>query len=137
MKRTAPYAMFVAFDAPSGEECVARRDVSNTPLQSLTLLNDVVFVEAAQALGRLTAARRGTTEARAAWLFSRCLTRPPDAEELAMLVRFHETQKQRFTTARPQAAAIAGPGPGDAVERRHLDGRGRAVLNLDEMVTKE
>src|SRR5262249_15914160 len=44
-KRTAPFAMFTTFDGPSGEACVARRDVSNTPLQALTLLNDVVFTE--------------------------------------------------------------------------------------------
>ncbi len=50
-KRTAPFAMFATFDAPSGEVCVARRDVSNTPLQALTLLNDPAFTEAAQALG--------------------------------------------------------------------------------------
>src|SRR5205085_171776 len=54
-KRTAPYAMFNTFDGPSGEACVARREVSNTPLQALTLLNDAVFVEAAQALGRTLA----------------------------------------------------------------------------------
>ena len=58
-KRTAPYAMFTTFDAPSGEVCVARREVSNTPLQALTLLNDPVFEEAAQALGRMMAARGG------------------------------------------------------------------------------
>ena len=58
-KRTAPYAMLSAFDAPSGEACLARREVSNTPLQSLALLNDTVFVEAAQALGKqLTAEKR-------------------------------------------------------------------------------
>ena len=56
-KRTAPFAMATTFDAPSGEVCVARREVSNTPLQALTLLNDPVFQEAAQALGRLMAAR--------------------------------------------------------------------------------
>ncbi|HZU38901.1 MAG TPA: DUF1549 and DUF1553 domain-containing protein, partial [Gemmataceae bacterium] len=137
MKRTAPYAMFVAFDAPSGEECVARRDVSDTPLQSLTLLNDVVFVEAAQALGRLTATRPGTIEARASWLFRRCLSRPPDHEELAMLVRFYKTQKQRFETAKRQAAAVAGSGSGDVAERAAWAAVARAVLNLDEMVTKE
>ena len=50
-KRTSPFAMATTFDAPSGEVCVARREVSNTPLQALTLLNDPVFQEAAQALG--------------------------------------------------------------------------------------
>ncbi len=33
-KRTAPFAMVGTFDGPSGEVCVARREVSNTPLQS-------------------------------------------------------------------------------------------------------
>ena len=61
-KRTAPFAMFTTFDAPSGEACVARREVSNTPLQALTLLNDAVFIECAQALGRLAAAREGSAE---------------------------------------------------------------------------
>src|SRR5439155_15145754 len=76
-KRTAPYAMFSTFDAPSGEACLARREVSNTPLQALTLLNDSVIVEASQALGRAIAARKDSTENRAIELFRRCLVRPP------------------------------------------------------------
>ncbi len=57
--------MFTTFDAPSGEVCVARRDVSNSPLQALTLLNDPVFEEGAQALGLMMAAAPGTVEERA------------------------------------------------------------------------
>ncbi|MEM7315414.1 MAG: DUF1549 and DUF1553 domain-containing protein, partial [Planctomycetota bacterium] len=49
-KRTAPFAAYVLFDAPSGENCIARRDRSNTPLQALTLLNDKMYLEMAQAL---------------------------------------------------------------------------------------
>src|SRR5690606_36520761 len=51
-KRTAPYAMFFTLDAPSGEACIPRSEVSNTPLKALTLLNDDVFVEVAKAFGR-------------------------------------------------------------------------------------
>src|SRR5207245_5329740 len=71
-KRTAPYAMFNTFDAPSGEACLARREVSNTPLQALTLLNDPVFVQAGQALGSAVAAQAGSVETRATALFPRC-----------------------------------------------------------------
>src|SRR5207244_1305823 len=103
-KRTAPFAMFSTFDAPSGEACVARREVSNTPLQALTLLNDPVFVEASQALGRAIAARPGSAEERAADLFRRCLVRPPSDGERNMLVNFYQSQKRRFAGKELDAA---------------------------------
>jgi hypothetical protein len=136
-KRTAPFAMFSTFDAPSGEACVARREVSNTPLQALTLLNDSVFVEAAQALGRSAAARSGSVESRAAELFRRCLVRPPSDQELKMLVDFYQAQKKRFDDKEVDAVAVAGPGAGDARERAAWTVLARALLNLDETITKE
>ena len=136
MKRTAPFAMFNTFDAPTGESCVARRDVSNTPLQALTLLNDVFFVEVSQALGRTLAAREGTTEARLQLAFRRCLTRPPSPEEVALLTKFFETQKQRFASGELDPKLVAGDGPGDLVERAAWTALVRALLNLDEMITK-
>ena len=42
------HPMLKAFDAPSREECTAKRPRSNTPLASLVLLNDPTFVEAAR-----------------------------------------------------------------------------------------
>jgi hypothetical protein len=135
-KRTTPYAMAATFDAPSGEFCTARREVSNTPLQSLTLLNDPVFTEAAQALGRLTAAKPGTEAEKVEFLFRRCLTRPPVGDETAMLVKFYERQKQRFAAKELDAAAVAGPGEGDAAERAAWAALARALLNVDEAITK-
>jgi hypothetical protein len=135
-KRTAPFAMFSTFDAPSGEACVARREVSNTPLQALTLLNDAVYVEAAQALGRWCAAQQAPVEVRAAELFGRCLVRPPSAEEIKRLVDFYHSQEKRFAAKELDAAAVAGQGEGDACERAAWTVLARVVLNLDETITK-
>jgi hypothetical protein len=135
-KRTAPYATFSLFDAPSGEACVARREVSNTPLQSLALLNDEAFVEAAQALGRQAAALEGDAAARAAFLFRRALTRPPAPDELARLVAFHAAQLARLKAGELPAAELAGPGDGDPAERAAWTAVARALLNLDETMTR-
>jgi hypothetical protein len=135
-KRTAPYAMFIAFDAPSGEACVARRDVSNTPLQALTLLNDTVFVEAAQALGRRVAQASGSVEDRLRYLFRRCLTRPPTAKELELLGRFFAAQKQRFESKALDPKPLAGETEADPAECAAWTALARALLNLDEAITK-
>jgi hypothetical protein len=136
-KRTAPYAAFATFDAPSGEVCVARREMSNTPLQALTLLNDAAFVEAAQALGREMAARPGTLQARVEHLFRRCLTRSPAEKETERLIHFWETQRERCRRKELDAAALAGPGEGDITERAAWMALARVLLNLDEAITKE
>jgi hypothetical protein len=135
-KRTAPYAMFTTFDAPSGEICVARREVSNSPLQALTLLNDLVFQEGAAALGRMMAEEPGPVPERAARLFRRCLARAPQRDELAMLVQFYRRQKEHIEHKELDASKLAGPGPGDPIERAAWMILARALLNLDEAVTK-
>jgi Protein of unknown function (DUF1553) len=116
--------------------CVARREVSNTPLQALTLLNDPVFQEAAQALGRLASASGGAVETRAGDLFQRCVARRPDGEELGRIVTFFQAQKRRFERKELDAAKIAGPGEGDIYGRAAWTVLARAILNLDEAVTK-
>lgn len=136
-KRTAPFAMYATFDAPSGEACVARRDVSNTPLQALTLLNDVIFQEAAQSLGRAMSAKGSAAEPRAAEMFRRCLARSPSAKELSDLVAFLEKQKSRFAAGELDAAAVAGDGAGDVNERAAWTALARVLFNLDEMIVKD
>lgn len=87
-KRTAPFAMLTTFDAPSGEACIARRDVSNTALQALTLLNDEMFLEAARALAKLLAETHQDDRSRIETAFVRMLTRPPSESETTRLLAF-------------------------------------------------
>ena len=136
MKRTAPFAMFNTFDAPSGEACVARRDVSNTPLQALTLLNDVLFEDASRALGHILLTRGGTVEERVRYAFRRCATRPPDNEEVASLVKFMDIQRQRLDRGDLNAEAITGEKSDRAAEWAAWITLARALLNLDESITK-
>jgi len=135
-KRTAPYATFQAFDAPSGEACVARREVSNTPLQSLTLLNDEVFLEAAQALGRKAAAFAGTPEDRARYLFRRTLSRSPQEPELRKVLAFYETQRERLARGEVSASELMGGDGPSVTEEAAWMTVARALLNLDETVTR-
>ena len=135
-KRTTPFALYGTFDAPTGETCIVRRDVSNTPLQALTLLNDVVFVEAAQALGKTLAAQSGSAEDRIRDGFRRILTRLPTDDETAALAKFLETQRTRFAANPASAHALAPEGPGDAADRAAWTALARAIFNLDEAVTR-
>jgi hypothetical protein len=135
-KRTAPFAMYTTFDGPSGEACVPRREVSNTPLQALTLLNDPVFVEAAAALGSWTSQQPGPVENQARALFRRCLTRPPAQAELSAIVTFYQEQAQRLAGDDKAAAVIAGGNGTGAAERAAWTAVARVLLNTDEFVTK-
>jgi hypothetical protein len=117
-KRTAPFAMATTFDAPTGESCLARRDVSNSPLQALTLLNDQMFMEAAQAMAKQVIAESQSDDERLTNIFRRCATRPASSDEMVLLKSF--LQKQR-------AMKLEGDALWSAVSR--------AALNLDEAIT--
>jgi len=135
-KRTAPFAMVTTFDGPTGEACVPRREVSNSPLQALTLLNDPMFLEAAQALGRSLAARDLDDAGRLRELARRTLGRAFDPEEAAVLEDFIRRQRARLAAAELDPGALAGDVGSDAAERAVWTLVARAVLNLDEMIVK-
>ena len=133
-KRTAPFAAFAAFDAPSGERCIARRDRSNTPLQSLTLLNDAMSLDIARALAA-TCNEADDSAATATRLFRRLLIRPPSDGERDAIVAFYFDQLERLRSGELDAAEIAATESASA-ERAAWTLAARAVMNLDETVTK-
>jgi hypothetical protein len=135
-KRTAPFAMLATFDGPSGEACIARREVTNTPLQALTMLNEPTLLEAAQALGKAATTGRGSAES-VTEIVRRCLTRPPTDQELSLLVQYYENQKQRLMSKELDAEKVAGPGEGSVIDRAAWTLTARAILNLDEAITRE
>lgn len=136
IKRTAPFAMYATFDAPSGEACLARREPSNSPLQALTLLNDVIFIEAAQSLGKHASTQANDDATKLTWLFRRTLTRPPTIEEINSLMAFATAQRARFANGELDPRKFTLGGDGDLVEQATWTVVARALLNLDETIVK-
>ena len=142
-KRGGPYAAFATFDAPPPNTCAMARRRSNTPLQALTQLNDLVVVEASRALaGRVLREAFEDITGRVRHAFRLTLSRPPSESELTALVEFHERQRRRFEEDSLDAAVVYGSaaGGGDAAELRALAAMttlARLLLNLDETITKE
>jgi hypothetical protein len=133
VKRSAPYAMLNTFDAPSGEVCVARREVSNTPLQALTLLNDEVFLDAARAIGKRAAELVGDDKEKAHFIFRRFVARIPSEAETQRLVAFTQQQRERFKRGELDAKKL---GQADSAEVAVWTVLARAVMNLDETISK-
>ena len=138
-RRTSPYPSMATFDAPSREACTVRRIRTNTPLQALVTLNDPVYVEAAQAMGRKVAATAGTTAERIALAFRMCLCRTPSDKELAVLAKLFDESKAKFAKDAKRATELAtvpiGPLPkgADAADLAAWTTVANVLLNLDEM----
>ncbi|TWT55247.1 Planctomycete cytochrome C [Thalassoglobus neptunius] len=134
-KRTAPFAAFTVFDAPSGENCIVRRDRSNTPLQALTMLNDAMYLEVAQKAARSLNVSEQEPAELVAILFRKFLTRPPTEEEVRAILEFRERQKLRFDSEELNVEEITGESESSVDEATWVM-VARVLMNLDEAVTK-
>jgi len=133
----------LAFDAPSREECTADRPRSNTPLQSLVLMNDPEFVEAARALAELTLTKGGpSTNDRLDWAFRRVVSRKPENAERAILTKVlvaHSAQYAKDSSAVDQLLAIGEHPVPAGVDRASLAAWTsvcRTLLNLHEAISR-
>ncbi|MCZ2075605.1 MAG: PSD1 and planctomycete cytochrome C domain-containing protein [Bryobacterales bacterium] len=140
--RSAPHPALMAFDAPDATAACTRRNRSNTPLQSLTTLNNEAFFEAARHLGRRIV-KESTAEdtARVEHAFRLALARPPSPGERDRLIAFVQTEQRYFEANETEAADLAAdPGmgrPRDLAPIAAWISASRALLNLDEFLTRE
>ncbi len=134
-KRTAPFAAFATFDAPSGELCTAKRDRSNTPLQALTLLNDAMVMELALAFSDRSLSAEVDPVARIQWMFRHCFGRQANQAEVNELLKFIREQKLRLENQEIDLRETLKSKEIQA-ERGAWFLAARVLFNLDEMVTR-
>jgi hypothetical protein len=143
-KRTVAPPTMITFDASGRETCAVRETRTNTPLQALTLLNEVTFVECSRRLAERAMVEGGATpEERIAHAFRLAVSRPPAAAELGILVRGFQDHLAHYR-AEPEAALKSlsvGESPRDVrldvAELAAYTAVAGVILNLDETVTKE
>jgi len=123
-QRTTPYPFLVNFDVPDSTLACTRRRLSNTALQSLDLLNDPVFFEAAQALAhRIETEASGDFRSRLDFAYRTALDRKPSEKETTRLAAYYDAQ----ASLRQKDPAAIEP----------WVGLSRILLNLDEFITRE
>ncbi|MBA2115349.1 PSD1 and planctomycete cytochrome C domain-containing protein [Bremerella alba] len=140
-RRATPFPMLSTFDSPDSTSACASREISNSPLQSLTLLNDPVFYECAQTLGQLVGSSKSTSKQQ--WItemFQRTLSRNPTSQELEVSQEFYRELVKSLQDIEPSALNdISGEVRSDlsltqqAAQVLFV----RSLMNLDEFITRE
>lgn len=132
----------LAFDAPPREECTADRVRSNTPLQSLVLLNDTTYVEAARVLAERAIKVSTSDDERLDWIFKQSLSRSVTPPEKAILLPLLARHRDEFTKDAAAAEELSKQGakPADGTipkaELAAWTSVSRAVLNLHAFVVR-
>jgi hypothetical protein len=112
-RRSVPYPMLDVFDGASQQATHARRDVTTTPLQALTLINnDLVYKWSQNLAGRVIREAGNNEAAQLERLYQILYARSPDKVEKETLVSYlnqHEkVLKEQVTTGKLAVAIPTG-----------------------------
>ena len=139
--RSLLYPGLVVFDFPEANVTCTRRVRSNTPLQALTLANDVVFVEFARHFAARVLSDGATDDqARISRMVRIGLSRDPSAAEATVLSNLLAGQRRAFAEDRAAAKELVSNeaiGDEDVAERAAWVAVARVLMNTDEFITRE
>jgi hypothetical protein len=143
-KRTCPPPALATFDAPNRESCLARRARTNTPLQSLVLMNDPTYVEASRKLAeRVLTEGAEADEVKLTYAWRIALSRYPREAEMEVLLRTLSESRKHFTGNRAVADELLAVGDSqpneklDPIELAAWTSVCNMILNLDESITRQ
>ncbi len=142
-KRTAAPPTMLLFDAPNREVCTVKRSRTNTPLQALSLLNEVTFVEAARALATEMMTHKSTPADRLEFGYQRVLGRLPTDSERQVLLDGLDNDLRTFKDKPERAEQLVrfgelkAPATIAPEELAAYTLLANVLFNLDEFITRE
>ena len=142
-RRTVPPPTMMTFNAAAREICIVRNDLTTTPLQALTMMNNKTFVEAARFLAeRMMQAKGQRPRQRVAEAFRRVTSRAPRKAELDLLMKDFSFYLKDFRKKPNAAKRLLSVG--EKLRNPRLPAAQLAayalvantILNLDEAITQ-
>ena len=91
-KKTVPPPSMMIFDASSRDNCEVKRQDTSTPLQSLTLMNNPEFIEAANFLSKSIEKKSLNTNDKIIYLYRTVTGRTPNKNEISKLKNYLKDQ---------------------------------------------
>jgi hypothetical protein len=143
-KRAVAPPEMMTFDSPGRETCVVRETRTNTPLQALTLMNDVTYLEAARVLAQRMMIEGGPTpSSRIAYAYKLATARSLDPRQSDVLLGSFQHYLDGFQTNPESALKLVSEGDSPRDEKLNVSELAAyttvasLILNMDETVTKE
>jgi hypothetical protein len=137
VRRNTRYPLFEAFDMPDTHESCARRNVTTTAPQALSLLNSRLTLEWAQAFaGRVLAAAGASTEDQIDTAFRLAYSRRPESSEKEIAKAFFKRQRD-LLSEKPQdqlAMPTASSASSDPLSAAALVDFCHVLINSNEFV---
>jgi hypothetical protein len=142
VKRTSPPPSMSTFDAPNREACTVKRERTNTPLQALTMMNDIQYVEAARCFAeRVVEQSLPETEQRLNYAMELATGRTLAEDELKLLENLYAKHMATFRKDPEAAKGLIESGEAPRIsdatpeELASLTMICNLILNLDEIMT--
>ena len=143
-KRTLGPPTMMTFDSSTREVCIVHTGITNTPMQALSLMNDVTYVEAARRLAERMMTEGGQTPAeRIAYAYLLATAHQPPPRAAAILNEGYAGHLERYQVDRGAALALVSEGRSprdqtlDVAELASYTMVANLILNFDGTITKE
>jgi hypothetical protein len=108
IKRTVPPPNMLIFDGSNRDQCEVRRLSTNTPLQSLVMLNDVQILEASRYLAQSLVKMKKSSDEAINFAFRSIMCRKPKKEELTKLTEYYNQTLSGLTITKAKKILAVG-----------------------------
>ena len=141
-RRFAPSPFMTTFDATGREICLVRREITNSPLQALALLNDPQMVEASRVMSEQLLLKYEDMDEQIINGYRLATGCYPDQKKFQVLKKLHEVSLDRFLAEPAKADSlltVGDMGINDELDRTQIAALTivtSTILNSDEAYMK-